>query len=160
MGCGWGKKRGTCGNSRPVAPFFLSQKTLKLNLLLLTMAAFSSSLPQAIPTPMAGAAVALPTDGERRHRHGQSPSEVSLTRTELPGSSPLSFLFRTRDRPDPGAPPSHTMPVQPRVRQLRLPRPGLPPRCYCRLQRAPSEMPAATPVVLLFQSVLGCDDES
>jgi len=124
------------------------------------MAAFSSSLPQAIPTPMAGAAVALPTDGERRHRHGQSPSEVSLTRTELPGSSPLSFLFRTRDRPDPGAPPSHTMPVQPRVRQLRLPRPGLPPRCYCRLQRAPSEMPAATPVVLLFQSVLGCDDES
>ncbi|QCD80985.1 hypothetical protein DEO72_LG2g1309 [Vigna unguiculata] len=47
-----------------------------------------------------------------------------------------SFLLqRARDGPDPGAPPSHTMPLQPRVRQLRPPRLRMPPRRHCRSRR-------------------------
>ncbi|QCE10876.1 hypothetical protein DEO72_LG10g2108 [Vigna unguiculata] len=56
------------------------------------MASFSSSLPQAIPTPAASATVALPTDGERRHRRGQSPSEVSLTRTVATWTATTTLL--------------------------------------------------------------------
>ncbi|QCE09790.1 hypothetical protein DEO72_LG10g1013 [Vigna unguiculata] len=58
------------------------------------------------------------------------------------------------DRPGPGATPSHTTPLQPRVCQLRSLRPGLPPRCYRRLQRALPEMPVATE----FPSSSSCVD--
>ncbi|QCD85873.1 hypothetical protein DEO72_LG3g394 [Vigna unguiculata] len=102
-----------------------------------------SPLPRATTIPGADAAAASPTAGETRRRRHQPPTEASSARTQLRESSPFSFLSRARDRPDPGAPPSHTMPLQSHVRQLRPPRPGLPPRRHCRSQRVLTEMPAA-----------------
>ncbi|QCD96642.1 hypothetical protein DEO72_LG6g1349 [Vigna unguiculata] len=110
---------------------------------------FSSLLPTH-KIPAAGATAASPTAGETHRRRRQPPPEASPTGTQLPKSSPSSFLLSRKTGPDPGAPPSHTMSVQPRVRQLQPPRPRLPPRRHCHLQRAPSEMPVATTFLLWF----------
>ncbi|XP_027915817.1 vignain-like [Vigna unguiculata] len=58
--------------------------------------------------------------------------DVDLCGIAMEASYPIK---RARDGPDPGAPPSHTMPLQPRVRQLRPPRLRMPPRRHCRSRR-------------------------
>ena len=79
----------------------------------------------ATKTPAAGAAAASPTAGETCRRRRQPPPEASPARIQLPESFPFSFFSRARDRPDPGAPSSYIMPLQPRSRHRRRRKPPL-----------------------------------
>jgi len=131
MGVNEVKKKGArvvTEGSRPAAFFSFFQKTL-------TKPNASSphhgspfshaSSQRATKTPTAGVAAASPTAGETCRRRCHPPPEASPARIQLPESFPFSFFSRARDRPDPGAPPSYTMPLQPRSRHYERRKPSI-----------------------------------